>query len=155
MFSECDKEESGGCERSVFVRYVYQFCEGVAEAWAGSQCPFDVVCVFSGVVENLTDLTEKSSTYDEPSTHLFRFVEVASIMFVWNPALRGSKHRCASRWVLEGVGYVSMQKRLHKGGATRFRDSTLVTGSFGNPFSRACAVVHKAFHNSLGIACSL
>ena len=64
MFSECDKEESGRCERSVFVRYVCQFCEGVVEEWAGSQCPFDVVCVFSGVVENLTDLTEKNSTYD-------------------------------------------------------------------------------------------
>ena len=97
------------------------------ESWAGSQGSFDMVCVFSGVIEDLTDRTKQSSTYDEPSDRLVRFVEVALIMLTWNPDLRGCKNRCAGRWVRGWVGHVSMQKRLHKGGATRLRDSTSIT----------------------------
>ena len=99
----------------------------------GSQGSFDMVCVFSGVIEDLTDRTKQSSTYDEPSDRLVRFVEVALIMLTWNPDLRGCKNRCAGRWVRGWVGHVSMQKRLHKGGTKRLRDSTSITVFFVHP----------------------
>ena len=63
----------------------------MAEAWAGSQESFDMIRVFSGVLEDLIDQTKQCSTDDEFSTHLVRFVEVLSIMFAGNSALRGCK----------------------------------------------------------------
>ena len=101
-----------------------------------------MIRVFSGVFEDLIDQTDQYSTDDEFSTHLVKFVEVLSIMFAGDSALRGCKNRCASRWVCGEIGHVSMQKRLHKGGTTRLWDNISITAFFGAPVARTCAVVY-------------
>ena len=60
----------------MFFRDVRQFSEGVAEAWAwaGAQGSFDMVRVFSGVIEDLTDRTKQCSTDDKSFAHLVELV---------------------------------------------------------------------------------
>ena len=103
------------------------------EAWADSQSSFDIVGVFSGVIEDLIDRTKQSSTDNEPSAQLVRFVEVASRMFAEGSARSGCKNRCVGRWIGGGIGHVSMQKCLQKGGSIWLRDSTLITAFFTDP----------------------
>ena len=76
-------------------------------------------------------------------------------MFAGNPSLMGSKYWCAGRRVCKGIGDVSMQKCLYKGGAIQFRDSTPITGSFGEPFECTCAVIDEGLHHDLNITCAL
>ena len=80
-------------------RYISKFSEGVAETWTSSQSLLDIVCVFSGVIEDLTNRAKQSSTDNESSTHLVRFVEVTSSMFAGGLAGSGCKNRCAGRWI--------------------------------------------------------
>ena len=56
-----------------------------------------VLCVFSGVVKDLTDRIEQSSTNDENSAQLVIFLKVVSIMIARNSALRDSKLGCVGR----------------------------------------------------------
>ena len=77
-------------------------CEGLSQAWADSQGPFNMVWVFSGAIEDLTDRTKKSSSDDETSAQLVSFVKGTSIMFAGDPSLRDSVHGCVGRWVRSG-----------------------------------------------------
>ena len=79
------------------VSNISQFCEGVVEAWADSQSSFDIVGVFSCVIKDLTDRVKQSLTDNEPSIHLFRFVEVIPRMFAGGSARSGCRNRCAGR----------------------------------------------------------
>ena len=56
-----------------------------------------MLCVFSGVVKDLTDRIEQSSTDDENSAQLVIFLKVVSIMIARNSALRDSKLGCVGR----------------------------------------------------------
>ena len=99
----------------------------MAEAWAGVQGSFDMVHVFSSVIEDLIDRTKQCSTDNESSAHLVGLVEVASIIFTGDTALRCCKNRCDGRWICGGIDHVIMQKCLHKVGDTRLWDSTSIT----------------------------
>ena len=114
-----------------------------------------MVGVFSGVIKNLTNRVKQSSTDNEASTHLVRLVEVTSSMFARGSVRSGCKNRCAGRWIGGGIVHVSMQKCLHKGGSTRFRDSTLSTVFFTALGARTRAVVYQGFYNCLYIADTL
>ena len=78
-------------------RYISKFSEGLVETWTGPQHSFDMVGVFSGVVEDLTNRAKQSSTDNKLSTYLVRFVEVTSSMFAWDSARSGCKDMCAGR----------------------------------------------------------
>ena len=88
--------------------YISKFSEGLAETWTSSQRSFDMVGVFSGVIENLTNRVKQRSTDNEASAHLVRLVEVTSSMFAWASARSGCKNRCAGRWIGGGTGHVSI-----------------------------------------------
>ena len=62
-----------------------------------------MVGVFNGVIEDLTNRAKQSSTDNEPSAHLVRFVEVTPCMFAVNSARNGCKYWCAGRWSDEGL----------------------------------------------------
>ena len=125
------------------------------ETWTGTQRSFDMIGVFSGVIEDLTDRSKQGSSDNEPSAHLVRFVYVTSSMFERSSARSGCKNRCAGRWIGGRIGHVRMQKCLHKSGSTRLRDSTFVTACFMPPGARPRAAVYQGFYNGLNIACTL
>ena len=78
MFLNCYKEEACSCDRWVVFRYISEFSEWLLEMWTSSQSSFDMVGVFSGVIEDLTHRAKQSTTDNEASTHLVRLVEVTS-----------------------------------------------------------------------------
>ena len=80
-----------------------QVSKGVAEACTGLQSSFDMVGMFSGVIEDLIDRAKQNSTDNEPSAHLVRFVEVTSCMFAGGSVRSGCKNRCAGRWIGGGL----------------------------------------------------
>ena len=114
-----------------------------------------MVGVFSGVIEDLTNRAKQSSTDNEASAHLIRFVEITSSTFAGVSARSGYKDRCAGRWISGGIVHVSIQKCLHKGDSTRLRDSTLSTVFFTALGARTRAVVYQYFYNCLNIARTL
>ena len=92
-----------------------------------------MVGVFSGVIEDLAHRTKQGPTDNEAPAQLIRLVEVTSIMFARDPVCSGCKNRCVGRWIGGGIGHVSMQKCLQKGGSIWLRDSTLITAFFTDP----------------------